>query len=437
MLLFLLACAHTTEPAPAVQGDPTVLRLMTAARTDGTAFARLSELCDEIGARPAGSVQLERAVTWAADTFRADGIPTVTTEPVPVDHWVRGEEKLTMLSPVEEELSVLGLGNSVGTEGIEAPVVVVHDFDQLGPQVAGKIVLFNRPMEEGTPAHMRYGTAVEYRGKGPSRAAKYGAVATLVRSVTTRSLYSPHTGGTWYEPGVPQIPAAAITVEDAERIDRLAARGREVRLRLEMGAKLEEGKTSHNVLAEIPGSEEPHEIVLIGAHLDSWDVGTGAQDDGAGVIHVIEAMRQIRKLGVPPRHTIRAVLFTNEERGLSGGKAYAEAHGNDVHVAAIETDLGAGRPLSWAIGGDERQIKWFQNAAAPLGLPVTTEGGGGADIGPLQEKGALVVGMVVDDTHYFDIHHTDADTVDKVNADDLNEGVAQLAALTWRLANAP
>ncbi|MFZ5482497.1 MAG: M20/M25/M40 family metallo-hydrolase [Myxococcota bacterium] len=437
MFAFLLACAHTPDaPAPA-PADPAVAKLVAAARADGTAFARLSELCDEIGARPAGSVNLEKAVAWSEATFRADGLDAVRSEPVEVDHWIRGEERLTMLSPASEELAVLGLGNSVGTEGVEAPVVVVHSFDELGPHVAGKIVLFNRPMEEGTPAHMRYGTAVEYRGKGPSRAARFGAVATLVRSVTTRSLYSPHTGGTWYEADVPKIPAAAITVEDAERIDRLASRGKEVRLRLEMGARLEGPKTSHNVIAEIRGSERPDEIVLIGAHLDSWDVGTGAQDDGAGVIHVIEAMRQMERLGEPPKRTVRAVLFTNEERGLSGGKAYAAAHGDERHVVAVESDLGAGRPLSWAIGGTEAQVAWFQAAAAPLGLPVETDGGGGADIGPLEEKGTLVVGMVVDDTHYFDIHHTDADTVDKVNASDLNEGVAQLAALAWRLANAP
>ena len=205
----------------------------------------------------------------------------------------------------------------------------------------------------------------------------------------------------------------------------------------EMGAHLEGPMTQHNVVAEIRGSEKPDEIVLIGAHLDSWDVGTGAQDDGSGVVHVIGAMRQIQALGTAPRRTIRGVLFANEERGLSGGKAYFDAHGKEIHVAAVESDLGAGRPLSWSVTANEAQAAYFQAAALPIGLPVSVDGGGGADIGPLGEAGVMVAGLLPDDTHYFDVHHTEADTVDKVDPVMLDEGVAQIAALAWRLADAP
>lgn len=429
-LLALVACAHVPPALP--EGDATASRLLSA---EDRAFQRLAVLCDEIGARPAGSAALEKAVAWGAETFRTDGLD-VRVEDVPLDVWVRGEERLTMLSPVEEDLALLGLGNSVGTPGIEAPVVVVRSFDELGPEVAGKIVLYNVPMAEGVPAVERYGTAVQYRSLGATRAGAHGAVAALVRSVTTRSLYTPHTGGMRYEEGAPRIPAAAIAAEDADRIDRLVHRGVEVRLRLAMGAHAAGEATSHNVVADLPGAEKPEEIVLIGAHLDSWDVGTGAHDDGAGVAEVIEAMRRIRALGVAPKRTIRAVLFSNEERGLHGAWAYDAAHGAERHVAAIESDLGGGRALAWAAGGTPAQLAWLKAAAGPSGVPVEADGGGGADIIPLEERGVLVVGLRADDTHYFDVHHTRADTLDKVDPAALADASGRLAALAWGLANA-
>lgn len=430
-ILALLACAHVPPAVP--EGDATAARLIAA---EDRAFERLEVLCDEIGARPAGSPALEKAVAWAAETLRADGLD-VKVEDVPLDVWVRGEERLTMLVPVEEELALLGLGNSVGTEGVEAPVAVVRSFDELGPEVAGKIVLYNVPMADGVPAVERYGTAVQYRSLGATRAGAHGAVAALVRSVTTRSLYTPHTGGMRYEDGALRIPAAAIAAEDADRIERLLKRGVEVRLRLEMGAHTADDAVSHNVVADLRGAEKPEEIVLVGAHLDSWDVGTGAHDDGAGVAEVIEAVRRIRALGVAPKRTIRAVLFTNEERGLHGAWAYDAAHGAERHVAAIESDLGGGRALAWSAGGTPAQLDWLKAAAAPTGVPVETDGGGGADIIPLEERGVLVVGLRADDTHYFDVHHTRADTLDKVDPAAVADASGRLAALVWGLANAP
>ena len=298
----------------------------------------------------------------------------------------------------------------------------------------GHIVLLHSEMQQRTPAYKGYGEAVWARGSGPADAAKHGAVAALVRSMTTRSLGSPHTGGTFFDDGEPQIPAAALATEQADMIARLVDRGIEVEVRLQMDAHWEADQATHNVVADIPGSERPEEVVLIGGHLDSWDVGQGAHDDGAGVAEVVEAMRILATMP-PPRRTIRAVLFANEENGLRGGKAYYEAHGEEVHVAAIETDLGGGWPLSWGATGSDEQLAWLGKEAAPLGMPVASPGGG-ADISPLKQNGTLVVGLRPDDSHYFDVHHTWADTLDKVDPASLREGSAAVAGLAWLLANA-
>lgn len=420
--------------------DAPARSLLSLARADADrTHARLASLCDGVGHRLAGSAGLEAAVLWGEAGFVADAHEGVVAEPVPVPVWTRGEESLTVVAPRLQRIGMLGLGNSVGTGGsaVEADVVVAGSFEELGPHVAGKVVLFDVPMGTTPPMIQHYGGSVAFRTRGPAKAAAHGAVATLVRSVTSRSLYTPHTGATFYDPDGPRIPAAAVTPEDAGWIRRLVEGGTPVRVRLEMGAEMaaEEG-LSHNVIAEIRGGERPDEIVLIGAHLDSWDVGQGAHDDGAGVVEVMEALRLIRGLDQAPRRTIRAVLFTNEENGLRGGKAYAAAHGDEVHVAAIESDLGGGWPISWGASGTEAQIAWLRAAAAPLGMPVS-EGGGGADISPLKPGGVLQIGLRPDDTHYFDFHHTPADTVDKVDATALAEATGALAVLAWRLANAP
>ena len=458
-MFLLLACAHPTAPAapaaspvspmlvgaavapaallPVAAPDPTLARLLDMAAGEGDhAWRRLALLTDDVGARPTGSAAYDRAVTWAVDQWRADGV-TVWTEPVTQPSWIRGAERLTMIAPRARDLAVLTLGGSVGTtKPVEAPVRVVHSFDELGPQMAGTIVLYNVPMADGVPTAEHYGDAVQYRVHGASRAAKVGAVAALVRSVTTRSLHTLHTGAMFYEEGVPRIPTAAITDEDADQIDRLVARGVPVTLRLELGAHAAADVASSQVLGEIRGSEHPEEIVLIGGHLDSWDVGQGAQDDGAGIIEVMETLRLLKALGVTPKRTVRGVLYANEEHGLSGGKAYAAAHGADHHVAAMESDLGGGAPVSWSAEGTAAQLAWLRAALAPIGLPVT-EGGGGADISTLGPFGTLMVGFRPDDTHYFDIHHTDADTVDKIDPAALRAAVSAVAAYTWQVANAP
>lgn len=453
MLVLLLGCLSTAPPttaapsappvaAPAPPGsatvvpvDPQWVPLQVAVDQSGDrAWQRLARLCDDVGARPAGSAAYLKATVWAENELRADGLDTARREPVIHPVWSRGVESLSLVEPVVRPLAVLGLGGTVATPGVEAPVVVVHSFDELSPAVKGKIVLYNVPMEPGVPAVARYGPAVAYRGQGASKAAAFGAVAVLVRSVTQHSLYTPHTGAMHYADDQPKIPAAAITPEDADQIDRLSRRGVGVKVRLVTSGRWLPDAQGANVLAEIRGSEHPEEIVLIGAHLDSWDVGCGAHDDGAGVVEVMEAMRAIRALGVAPRRTIRAVLYDNEEHGLSGGKAYAVAHAGEIHRVAMETDLGGGRPLAWAATGSDPQLAWLRTALAPMGLPLEGEGGG-ADISTLD--GVLQVGLRPDDTHYFDVHHTQADTVDKVDPLALRAGVAAVAGFAWLTANAP
>ena len=416
--------------------DPTVARLREAADADQFAWERLAYLCDRIGPRLAGTEPFLQAVHWAEETFRADSIERVRLEPVTVEVWVRGRERAVMTTPLVRELPMLGLGESVGTPGIEAQVVMVRSLEEIGPQVKGKIVLFNPiiPPEAGGGA--RYGIYSPLRTHGPSRAAQAGAAAALIRTAPVVSLATPHTGTLEYDKEAPRIPAATIPVEDAEWIARLIGAGVEVRVRLEMGAHIVGEVATANVVAEIRGSAAPDEIVLIGAHLDSWDVGQGAQDDGVGVIHVIEAMRLIRALGLAPKRTIRAVLFANEEHGLDGGKAYAAAHAAEHHVAAVESDAGSGPPLEWAASGTPQQVAWFLTAARATGLTLRF-GGGGADISPLGKTGVLTVGLHTDLPSSFDVHHSEADTLDKVDPKALREDTAAMAILAWQLANIP
>jgi carboxypeptidase Q len=435
--------AQALQPAHVPVGSDTapaeVQALIALARTEQSRiYARLASLCDGVGHRLAGSPGLEAAVVWGHAALEADGHANVVSEPVMVPAWTRGDESLTVLTPRVRKISMLGLGNSVGTGGdaLVGDVVVATSFEELGPEVEGKIVLFDVPMGTTPPMIQHYGAAVKFRGAGPREAARHGAAAVLVRSVTSRSLNTPHTGVTVYGDEVDPIPAAAITTEDAGWIHRLLDAGVPVSVRLTMDAQMGEDAPSHNVVAEIRGRELPDQIVVVGGHLDSWDVGQGAHDDGAGVVESMEALRLIASLDEAPRRTVRVVLFTNEENGLRGGRAYAKAHKDEVHVAAVEIDLGGGWPLSWGASGTDEQMAWLRAAAAPVGLPVT-DGGGGADISPMKADGVLQIGLRPDDTHYFDVHHTDADTLDKVDPEALAEATGAVAALVWRLADAP
>ncbi len=422
-------------------------RIIGAALLDEGGWTKLSYLCDRIGNRLSGSPQLEEAVRWAAGEMRADGLENVRTLPVKVPRWVRGRESATLLTPIERRLPMLGLGLSVGTppEGITAEVAVVSSFDQLKALgrdgVAGKMVLYDVPYDG-------YGKTVAYRSRGPSEAARLGAVAALVRSVGPISLQTPHTGSLNYADDAPQIPAAAITIEGAGLIHRLAAAGEVVTLRLAMEAKTLPDADSADVMGEIPGSQNPDEVVVLGGHLDSWDVGQGAQDDGAGAMAALQAVSLLRRLDLHPRRTIRVVLWTNEENGLAGARAYREWVGDQIsrHVAAIEMDGGSEKPVGFGfrVPEEDQRLEQAYLKATQIGPLLEaieagqiTRGGGGADISPLTRDGVPGFGLRTVGEHYFDWHHTEADTLDKVDPHDFRLNVAALAILAYVLADMP
>jgi carboxypeptidase Q len=432
-------------PSPTVKIDPyraRAGRIIGAALTNNRAYERLAYLTDRIGNRLSGSANLERAIAWAVTEMKNDGLDNVRTEKVMVPHWVRGEESLELLTPVATKLSMLGLGNSVATPaaGISAEAVVVRDFaelETLGERVRGKIVVFNAPF-------VNYGLTVQYRTTGASRAARYGAVAVLVRSITPVSLQTPHTGAMNYDPQQPKIPAAAITIEAAELLQRMYDRGDHPTVRLKMEAKFLPDAESANVIAELKGTERPDEIVLIGGHFDSWDVGEGAHDDGGSCIAAWEALRLLKELGLRPRRTIRVVLFTNEENGTRGGNGYRDAHRDEIakHLFLIESDSGIYRPEGLALAANaplQARANLTEIAKLLSGINAARIGdnGGGADIGPMMREGVLGANLDVDGTHYFDIHHTQADTLDKIDPRDLSLCVATLGVFAYTIADLP
>jgi carboxypeptidase Q len=434
VLIVLFGCGGE-KPVP----DP-ISDLTTNALSDDFAWTWLADLCDLVGPRLSGSPAMDRAAAYSVETLEDAGFDRVWTEPVSVPRWVRGTEWAKLTAPVEEPLEITGLGTCSGTppEGIDAEVLVVHDFDELesaGGQVEGKIVLFN-------PEWSGYGSVARYRTRGPQAAARLGAVAALVRSATGFSLGTLHTGVTTFEEGAPRIPAAAITTESADRIDRLTARGETVAIRLSMEAENHPMVVQSTVLAEVRGSELPNELVVAGCHLDSWDVGTGAHDDGAGCAIVIGAARMLLDERWRPRRTIRVVLFASEEFGGHSGRAYLERHRDELdrHVAALESDSGSFAPAGFSVKGSPEAVVRVAELAAGLenlGAAEVSAGGAGVDIGPIVEMGVPGIGHRVHNDRYFDYHHSPADTLDKVDPEHLAANVAAVSGLLWAIANEP
>ncbi len=426
-------------------------KIIATARADRAAYDKLAHLTDKIGHRLAGSAALDKAIVWAAQAMTDDGL-TVRTEKVMVPHWQRGREEAVMIAPTPRALKVLGLGGTVSTPegGLAAHVVVVHDWKELDAKrhdLLGRIVLFNVPMPAWSAEHgSGYGDVVEYRWSAASRAARYGAAAVLVRSVTAHSLDTVHTGSMGYDKDAPRIPAASITVEDAELIDRLASTGA-VQIRLRLESQQLPDAPSANVIGELRGRERPEEIVLIGAHLDSWDVGQGAHDDGAGVVAMMQALATLKRMNLVPRRTIRVVLFTNEENGLRGGKAYAKDHEAELanHVAALEADMGGFAPTGFGISHKDPQaaargrdrLADIATLLRSIGATQVDLDGGGADISPMKPAGVPQISLNVDNRTYFDYHHTSADTLDKVKPQDLADMAAATAVFAYVVADLP
>lgn len=456
VLLAAVAACGSSRPASAPAGeastDPieagyggTALKIIEAAMADDGAWAKLEFLTDRIGHRLSGTSALERAIDWAADAMRKDGHANVRKEKVMVPVWVRGEESARMLAPLDRPLPILGLGGTVATPagGVTGEVLIATSFEELGEAHRGKIVLYNTPMWPYTEDNgAGYDENAKYRVVGPSMAARHGAIAVLMRSLTARSLRTPHTGMLLYSDDAPKIPAAAVTTEDADAIARLIAAGQTVTVRLVTGGATLPDAPSANVLGEIVGSEKPEEVVVISAHIDSWDVGQGAHDDATGCVIMMQALTVLRRLGLRPRRTIRVVLFTNEENGGRGAEGYIAARGSELddHVLALESDSGGFAPQGFTVSGSDKALADVKRIAALLssiGADRAKAGYSGADVEPMEKHGVPGLGLWVDETHYFDYHHTAADTLDKVDPDELKRNVAAVAVLAFVAADLP
>ena len=451
-----LVCAVITvltvaSPLPRVRAESTppwldqyrepAARLIGEALSDTFAWRRLAVLTDSIGNRLSGTPQLDRAIQWAAEEMRRDGLENVHTERAMVPKWVRGAESAEIVEPARHAIAMLGLGGSVATppDGIQADVLVVHSFEELdasASQVRGRIVFFN-------VAYTNYGETVRFRSGGPSRAGAYGAAAMLIRSVGLPGLRLPHTGALQYTPEAPRIPAAAIASEDADRLQRMADRGSRIVVRLKMQAHFDPDTESANVIGEIRGREKPDEVVVIGGHLDSWDVGAGATDDGGGCVVTWEALRIMKKLNLRPRRTVRVVLWTNEENGGRGGLAYRDQHRAELsrHVMMMESDSGVFRPLGFGFTGSDagrRTVKAIATLLTGIAADQIGAAGGGADIGPSVQDGKMPsMSLEVDGSKYFLIHHTEADTIDKIDPVEMATCAAAVAVMTYVVADLP
>lgn len=432
-----LAAQPATPNPVAGRHQATAARLIDAALADSSAWSKLAELTDRFGHRLSGSAALEQAIDWIIERMRAEGLENVRGEPVMVPRWVRGREAARMVQPRYGNLPMLGLGGSVGTPvgGITADVLVVTSFDDLAArarEAKGKIVLFDVPFTN-------YGATVQYRGQGASAAAKVGAVASMIRSVGPFGMRTPHTGAMNYDSTAAKIPAFAITAEDAAMIHRMQARGERVVVTVEMDAKTLPDVPSRNLIGEILGRERPEEIIVMGGHIDSWDVGTGAMDDAGGVVIAWEAVRLMHRLGLRPKRTIRVVGWTNEENGLRGGTAYRDAHRAELskHVLAIESDGGVFRPTGFGFTGSDSARAMLRQAAVllkPVGADSIGPQGGGADIGPIMQVGVPGMSHNVDNARYFWYHHTEADNVDKIDPKELAMNVAAMAVIAYVVA---
>lgn len=451
-LLYTLIFLGTTSVTVYAQGDEDALfikRIHDRILSNGSCYSWLSHLSEEIGGRLAGSSEAELAIAYTKEVL-GNYADTVYLQPCKVPHWVRGRQEVVNITSMPGgsimSLGGLALGNSIGTgpKGIEAEIVEVRSLDEvrnLGfDGISGKIVFFNRPMD---PTQIRtfyaYGGAADQRVNGPAVAAEYGAIGAVVRSLTTSLDNVPHTGVTRYTDGGRQIPAVAISTKNADLLSKLL-KNNPVKLYIETHCKMSEvEKDSYNVIAEIRGSSRPDSIILVGGHLDSWDVGGGAHDDGAGCVHSMQVFQTFKQLNYRPRSTLRCVLFMNEENGLGGGRAYAaqSEENKEFHMAAIESDAGGFTPRGFSVDANDaifpglfRQLTQWNSLLEPYFLSLT-KGGSGADISPLKKQNGLLMGFRPDSQRYFDFHHTRNDRIEAVNERELKLGAAAITSMVY------
>jgi hypothetical protein len=444
------AAAPAAEPAPAAPFTAAQLEearlLRERCLVDDTGYEVLRSLTREVGPRSAGSPGDARAVAWALAKLRALGLKNVHAEPVTVPHWIRGTCSAELVSPWPQPLVAVALGGSIATPdaGLEAEVVPVTNLDELATgdttRFAGRIVFFTGRMQRAEDGS-GYGRAVTVRGRGAAEAARRGAIGVVIRSIGTDRNRLAHTGGMRPEPGDKQIPALALSNPDADLLEDQLASGQPIRLRMRNTSTWADSARSANVIGEIPGRERPREVVVLGAHLDSWDLGQGAHDDGAGVAIMSAAVKAIGEARLKPRRTVRVVLFANEEFGLSGARTYARDHAGEAasHVLGMESDLGAFRPLGLHahVPADRLPaIRAMQSVLEPLGVQYRgNDASGDADVGQLAALGIPVCDLDTDASEYFDWHHTANDTFDKVDPELVRQNVACYAALAWLAAD--
>lgn len=424
-----------------------IRKIHDTALTQGQCYPWLHYLTKKIGARLSGSPQASAAVEYTHQMLDTIGLDSVWLQPCMVSHWVRGEKEVVRIAESvmgSLELDALALGNSIGTgqHGVSSAVIEVKNFEELkalGSAVKGKIVFFNRAFDATQiNTFAAYSGAVDQRGSGASEAAQYGAIGVLVRSMASNLDDIPHTGGLIYKDGIEKIPAVAISTNHAELLSGLLKEG-PVKVYMKTNCELLEDKLSYNVIGEIKGSEKPEEIILIGGHLDSWDVGEGAHDDGAGCVQSMDVLRILKKTGYQPKRTIRCVLFMNEENGLQGGKTYAQEaeKKGEFHLAAIESDRGGFTPRGFTVDGEKEVfaekfplLQPWLTVLEPYGLRIK-KGGGGADISPLKKQKTLLIGFEPDSQRYFNYHHTHADTFETVDKRELELGTAAITSLVY------
>lgn len=413
--------------------------------TNGDVYENLRSLCKDVGHRLSGSNGAAKAVQWGKIVLERYNLDKVWLQEVMVPHWVRGDiERLDFISNgTIYNTNCTALGGSIGTNGgvLSGNVVEITSWKQmeeLGEKdLSGKLVFLNRPMNPSyiTTFHA-YGNCVEQRHQGAAQAAKYGAKGVIVRSMTLKFDNNPHTGSMSYNDSLPKIPAVAISTVDAHNLSKLLKKDPNLIAKMKLECKTLPDTLSYNVIGEIIGSEYPEKVIVVGGHLDSWDIGEGAHDDGAGVVHSIEVMSLFKKLGIKPKHTIRCILYMNEENGNRGGKTYASfvKKSGEQHLMAIESDRGGFSPRGFSVDGSDSQlavIQAFERLFEPYQLHIFQKGYGGVDIGPLRDGKICLVGLVPDSQRYFDYHHAPTDVFENVNKRELELGSAALTSIIY------
>ncbi|MEM7550345.1 MAG: M28 family peptidase [Bacteroidota bacterium] len=444
--LFVISMTFTFSVAQD-SDDETIKSIFDKALSEGNSYQNLDVLSNRIGGRLSGSPEAAAAVEWSKQLMESYNFDKVYLQEVMVPHWVRSDVEIARItgspSVGNRELHITSLGNSLGTgeKGVHAEIIEVkkfEDFDQLtNTQVEGKIVFFSEPMDPTLiNTFDAYSKAVRQRSQGPSKAASKGALAVLVRSMGLFEDDAPHTGALRYDESVKKIPAVAVSTNDATLLSDLLGKGEQVKVYLENHCEMLPDVLSYNVIGELTGSEKPKQYITVGGHLDAWDNGDGAHDDGSGCVQSIEVLRIFKELDIRPKNTIRAVMFMNEENGLRGGRKYAEQSKakSEKHIAAIESDRGGFVPIGFSIDSDDKtfkKIQKWQSLFEPYNMHKFIKGYAGADIGPLKDQGVALIGYLPDPQRYFKYHHTNIDTFEAINQRELEMGAAAMASLVY------